>query len=81
MPKSFRPSSFFLGAATLASVLAIGRELRPPVADKWEYRIVSDVEAKELGKLSDDGWLFAGYLGRGVRGAANDETLWKRPAE
>jgi hypothetical protein len=75
------PLSLLAGCA-LALVVTLGAGAAPASApSEWEYRIVDDVEASDLAKLADEGWEFAGYLGQGVKGTGNDETLWKRAAK
>ncbi len=76
-----QPLSFLAGCAlTLLAFVAMGQKASAP-APHLEYRVVDDVEAKELARLADEGWEFAGYLGTGVKGSGNDETLWQRPAK
>jgi len=69
----------FLSGLGLAAVAFVGLGLRSaPVEDEWEYRIENDVDAKDVNGLGRDGWEFAGYLGRGIKSADNDETLWRK---
>ena len=73
------PLSLLAGCAlALVVMLAAGAA---PAAAEWEYRIIDDVAASDLEKLASEGWEFAGYLGQGVKGTENDETLWKRAAK
>jgi hypothetical protein len=69
--------SLFAGFG-LAVVVFLGMGQIPMPQSNAHYRIVDDVRAAELEKLADEGWEFEGYLGRGVKGADNDETLWRR---
>jgi len=72
------PLSFLAGLG-LAGVAFVGLGLRSgPVVDEWEYRIENDVGSKDVAELARDGWEFAGYLGRGIKSADNDETLWRK---
>jgi hypothetical protein len=58
-------------------MIAMGQ--KPVAADKWEYRIETDVTVKDVASLASDGWVYEGYLGTSMKGASSDETLWKRP--
>lgn len=42
-----------------------------------DYKIVDDVDEKDLADLAKDGWEYAGYLGQGTKGSGNDQTLWR----
>jgi len=77
----FHPSSLLAGAGlTLIAFLSLGQKAATS-GPSVEYRIVADVEAKDLVKLAEEGWEFAGYLGQGIKGSGNDETLWRRPVK
>lgn len=65
-------------ALTMTYALGASTGGAPPTAD-FEYRIAQDVDEDELEELAEDGWEYVGYLGRGVKGQANDETLWRKP--
>ncbi len=85
-PVSLHPFSFLAGSGlAVIALVGMGQKATPAAAGNaapsFEYRIVGDVEAKELAKLADEGWDYAGYLGTGVKGSGNDETLWRRPAK
>jgi hypothetical protein len=71
---------FLLAGFGLALLVtyALG-QAAPPAKAHFEYRIVQDVSAAELTQLANEGWEYAGYLGEGVKGQGNDETLWRRP--
>lgn len=76
-----QPFSLLAGCAlTLLAVVAMAQKAAPS-APSFEYRIVDDVDAKELAKLADEGWEFGGYIGTGVKGSGNDETLWRRSSK
>ncbi len=80
-PTRLHPLSFLSGCAlALIAFVALGQKAASP-APSFEYRVVDDVDAKELAKLAGEGWDYAGYLGTGVKGSGNDETLWRRPAK
>jgi len=78
MLDQLRPLSVFAGFA-LALVVVITMGQGPVAADKWEYRIETDVKEKDVASLASDGWIYEGYLGTSMKGATSDETLWKRP--
>lgn len=61
----------------LGATRAPGQAAAPAQA-RYEHRIVQDVSAAELAELAGEGWEYVGYLGQGVKGEGNDETLWRR---
>ena len=72
-------TSLMAGAGiALITCVALGQKPAAP-RPSLEYRIIEDVQAEDLNKLADQGWEYAGYLGQGVKGDGNDETLWRRP--
>lgn len=74
-------TSLMAGAGiALITCVALGQKPAAP-RPSIEYRILDDVQADDLNKLADQGWEFAGYLGQGVKGTGNDETLWRRQAK
>lgn len=66
------------GMAMASAVFLVQGQKTEPATPGVEYRILEDVQAEDLGALVQEGWEFAGYLGLGVKGVGNDETLWKR---
>ena len=72
------PLSALAGCALgLMVLVAMGQ--KPVAGEKWEYSVETDVGPKDIGKLTAGGWVYEGYLGTSVKGAAIDETLWRRP--
>jgi len=58
MFERLHPFSVLAGCAlALVALVAMGQK---PVAEKWEYRIETDVNEKGLEKLASDGWTFDG---------------------
>jgi hypothetical protein len=80
---SFGPASFLAGGVAALAITALAQTPSPSAAaaSKWEYQIVEDVERDRLSELSREGWEYAGYLGIGVKGGGNDQTLWRRAAK
>lgn len=79
-PLTLRPLSLVTGLAViLLALVALGQQ--PAATEKWEFKILTDVNEKEATKLANDRWNFVGYLGISVRGSGSDETLWRRPAK
>ena len=76
----FHPPSAVLGALVLVGGLAAVAFASPPqgAAPKWEYKIVTDPSEGDVRQLAKEGWEYAGYLGRNVRGASIDDVLWQR---
>lgn len=75
-------SRSFLAGCGLALVVLLGMgQKASPSAPRLEYRIANDVQDKDLAQLAEEGWEYAGYLGEGVKGTGNDETLWRRPVQ
>lgn len=71
-----------LTAAALGLIVGVSLAQKPGTQRPgFEYRIIDDVEDKDLIRLSEQGWEYAGYLGQGVKGTNNDETLWRRPVK
>jgi hypothetical protein len=72
------PFSLLVGAA-LAVVAFVAMAHSPaPAKPKLDYKIVEDPTEPAIERLVADGWDYAGYLGQGVKGGSNDQTLWKR---
>jgi hypothetical protein len=71
-------SAFHAAAATLIACLAFAQKAEKTTT-QYEYRVIEDVEGPALNGLAEQGWEFAGYLGQGVKGVGNDQTLWRRP--
>jgi hypothetical protein len=80
-PTRLHPLSLLSGCALALLVFVALGQKDPTPTTSFEYRVVDDVDAKELAKLAGEGWDYAGYLGTGVKGSGNDETLWRRPAK
>lgn len=81
MPRTkLHAPSLLLGALAsslaLVTIAAGPASVTPP--EKWEHKIVLDVEEDDVDELAKDGWEFVGYLGVSKRGANTDETLWRR---
>jgi hypothetical protein len=76
-----RPFSIFLGCVVATLGALAFAQSSPTAKPKAEYKVVDDVSEGEANQLADDGWEYAGYLGHGVKGASNDQTLWKRAAK
>lgn len=74
----FSSLSLLSGLAMATTVFLVQGQKPEPATPGVEYRILEDVQAEDLGALVQEGWEFAGYLGLGVKGVGNDETLWKR---
>lgn len=81
--KTLRSNSFLfpMGAAAVLLTLVVMGQKPVSVTQSWEYKVVDDVEQADTPKLASDGWEYAGYLGQGVKGASNDQTLWRRPCK
>jgi len=76
--RRFHGPSLLAGAGlALLAFVSLGQAAGSAPAT-FEYKIVDDVEAKELDQLSTEGWEFVGYLGQGKKGNGNDQTLWRR---
>ena len=83
-PLSIHPLSVLAGCGVaVLALVSMGQQGPAPSApaQKWEYKIVEDIDASALARLAEEGWDYAGYLGAGTKGASNDETLWKRSAK
>ena len=84
-PVRLHPFSFLAGCAlALLAFTAMAQKAAAPAAAasaSAEYKIVDDVEAKDLARLASEGWEYAGYLGTGVKGSGNDETLWRKSSK
>lgn len=44
----------------------------------YEYKIMVDIESKDIDSMAKDDWEYVGYMGVSIRGANADETLWRR---
>ena len=73
-------ASFLACVAGALAIAALAQAPSPARAatPEWEYRIVDDVEQQRLSELASEGWEYAGYLGIGIKGVGNDQTLWRR---
>jgi len=71
--------SFLAGAGLAAGALLVA-SVSPPQGGtaKTEYKIVTDAEAEDIGRLAKEGWEYVGYLGTSKRGASIDEVLWRK---
>jgi hypothetical protein len=77
----FHPLSLLAGCG-LALIAFVGLGLRPAAAKPdWEYDIADDIDQGDANKLAKESWEYVGYLGRGIKSADNDQTLWRRPLE
>jgi len=83
MNARIHPSQLLLGGSCLVlTVFALGRPMEPRPEDvEHEYKVVEDVTGERAQELAEDGWEYVGYLGRGVKGQTNDETLWRKPSD
>lgn len=77
-PLHVHPPSLLAGCALTVLASLLLAQATPAPRTTWEYKIVDDPGESELRQLSDDGYEYAGYLGLGVRGVSNDQTLWRR---
>ena len=78
---TLRPRSLVLGFA-LGAIATLALSFAAPQAAgpaDMEYKIVIDVEVKDIEGMAKDDWEFVGYLGVSMRGENSDETLWSRP--
>lgn len=79
MRLEFHPPSAVLGALVLAGAFALVSLAAPQAAGpKWEFKIVTDPDQDDVRQLGKDGWQYAGYLGRNVRGSSVDDGLWQK---
>ena len=69
------------GAALLATLAFAPQDAAAEKGPKWDYHLVTDPSQSDLDSLTEDGWEYAGYLGRNSRGQTNDDVLFKRRPE
>lgn len=76
--QNLHPFSLLAGALVAAIGFVAMSQVPAPVKPQLDYKVVEDPKEQEIQQLANDGWEYAGYLGQGVKGGGNDQTLWKR---
>ena len=78
------PSALFgaiAGSAILATIAFAPKEAaEAEKGARWELKVVTDPAQADVDSLNEDGWEYAGYLGRNSRGQTNDDVLFRRSA-